>query len=181
MSRALQAVLGVVDGAVDRVLCLVGAILFSQLPEFMQQYLQRLGGHLDEARRVLAQFQDVAMKSGITLDQLIAKTQASIEPGVTRLGGLMQDAVTRVAYLAGGEAAIRDASILTRPFVFVRHIDFPIARATWKAFKFAVPTTVEGLFHAGLGMLVALLLYHGLVKYPLRRMSRPAHERLATG
>lgn len=34
------------------VTAVVGAALFSQLPEFMQQYLQRLGGHLDEARRL---------------------------------------------------------------------------------------------------------------------------------
>ena len=31
---------------------ILGAALFSQLPEFFQQYLQRLGGHLDEARRL---------------------------------------------------------------------------------------------------------------------------------
>ena len=43
----------------DRALCVVGAILFSQLPEFFQQYLQRLGGHLDEARRQLEQFRQL--------------------------------------------------------------------------------------------------------------------------
>jgi hypothetical protein len=30
----------------DRVLCVAGAITLSQAPEFFQQYLQRLGGHL---------------------------------------------------------------------------------------------------------------------------------------
>jgi hypothetical protein len=31
-----------------------GAATASQIPEFLQQYAQRLGGHLDEARRMLA-------------------------------------------------------------------------------------------------------------------------------
>jgi nucleoside diphosphate kinase len=47
----------------DRVLCVAGAITLSQAPEFFQQYLQRLGGHLDEARRVLASFEAVARES----------------------------------------------------------------------------------------------------------------------
>lgn len=33
----------------------LGAALFSQIPAFLQQYLQRLGGHLDEARRLREQ------------------------------------------------------------------------------------------------------------------------------
>ena len=31
----------------------MGAALLAQGPEFLQQYLQRLGGHLDEARRMV--------------------------------------------------------------------------------------------------------------------------------
>ena len=45
---------------------------FSQLPEFMQQYLQRLEGHLDEARLALERFKDAAAQSGMSLDQLVA-------------------------------------------------------------------------------------------------------------
>ncbi|MCW5751979.1 MAG: DUF2937 family protein [Alphaproteobacteria bacterium] len=33
----------------------IWAALFSQVPAFLQQYLQRLGGHLDEARRLREQ------------------------------------------------------------------------------------------------------------------------------
>ena len=34
--------IGVFDSLIDRILCVLGAVLFSQGPEFMQQYLQRL-------------------------------------------------------------------------------------------------------------------------------------------
>ena len=122
-TRPLQSLLSAGDGLIDRMVCVVGAVLFSQLPEFIQQYLQRLGGHLDEARRQLEQFQAVAAKSGLTFHQLVANSLASTEPTVARLGGVMRDTADRVDALAAADAAIRHASMFTRPLVFLRHID----------------------------------------------------------
>jgi len=67
-NQPVRSLLAGGEGLLDRLLCVVGAVLFSQLPEFIQQYLQRLGGHLDEARRQLEQFRAVAAQSDLTLD-----------------------------------------------------------------------------------------------------------------
>lgn len=168
------------EGLLDRVLCVLGAVLFSQAPEFMQQYLQRLGGHLDEARRQLQQFQNAAKSSGISLDDLIHRTTTNAEPAVAKLGAVMTDNVDRVDTLAAAQAALLDASLWTRPFVFLQHLDPSIAHATWSVFKPAVPTTVEGLVYALLGMLVLLGIYYGGVKYPINRVcTRRAAAKLA--
>jgi hypothetical protein len=158
-------------------LCVVGAVLFSQIPEFIQQYLQRLGGHLDEARRQLGRFQEIATKAGLTIDELMVKSRGSPEPTVVQLGKLMRDTASRVDALSAAEAGIRNASLFSRPLVFLRHLDLSIAHATWGIFKPAVPTTVEGLFYAGVGVLLMLALYHGGVKYPVRRAWRRRTER----
>lgn len=162
-----RTLLGAADGLLDRVLCVAGAVLFSQAPEFMQQYLQRLGGHLDEARFQLAQFQRAAAQSGLTLERLISQTTANSDPAVARLGGVMTDAVQRADALAQAQDAILHASLWTRPFVFLRHMDSDIARATWTIFRPAVPTTAEGLVYALVGVAVLLGLYHLGVKYPV--------------
>jgi hypothetical protein len=180
-TRPLQSVLSAGDGLIDRLVCVVGAVLFSQLPEFIQQYLQRLGGHLDEARRQLEQFQAIAAKAGLTFHQLVANSLASTEPTVARLGGVMRDTADRVDALAAADAAIRHASIFTRPLVFLRHIDLSVAHATWTIFRPAVPTTVEGMVYAACGVLLALAFYHGGVKYPVRRLWRRRVERRARG
>jgi len=178
-ARPFQSVLSAGDGLVDRLLCVVGAVLFSQLPEFIQQYLQRLGGHLDESRRQLDQFREVAAKSGLTLDQLAARSQANTEATVARLGQLMHDTVDRVDALATADTAIRNASIFTRPFVFLRHVDLSIARSTWAIFRPAVPTTAEGMLYAAFGVLLILAFYHGAVRYPVRRAWRRRAARRA--
>ena len=81
----------------------------------------------------------------------------------------MTDAVERVQHLNAAFTALRDASAWTRPFTFLRHLDAGIARATWTDYRPAVPTTVEGLMYAVVGMLVFLAVYH-LV---FRRLIRP--------
>jgi hypothetical protein len=178
-TQPLQSISSAGAGLIDRVLCVVGAVLFSQIPEFLQQYLQRLGGHLDEARRQLGHFQEIASKAGLTLDELIAKSQGSPEPTVVQLGRLMHETAARVEALAVAEAGIRNASLFSRPLIFLRHLDLPIARATWTIFKPAVPTTAEGLVYAGIGVLLMLALYHGGVKYPVKRAWRRRGERRA--
>jgi len=167
-----RALLGLSDGLIDRLLCVLGVLVFSQGPEFIQQYLQRLGGHLDEARRQLAQFRDVAAQSGLTLDRLIAQTSANADTAVANLGGVMSASVERVAELESAQAAIQNASIWSKPFVFLRHVDPSIAQATWDIYRPAVPTTAEGIVYALLGMFVFLSLYHGLIRFPITRAAR---------
>jgi hypothetical protein len=42
----------------------IGAAVVCQVPEFLQQYTQRLGGHLDEARRMLGTAPQLAPRVG---------------------------------------------------------------------------------------------------------------------
>ena len=168
-----RSFLSVFDSFIDRVLCVVGAVLLSQGPEFMQQYLQRLGGHLDEARRQLVLFQKTAADSGLTLEEFIQRTAASAEPSVAKLAGVMTESAERVAALQTAHDALLHASMWERPFVFLRHLDVGIAKAAAIVYQPAVPTTAEGLLYALVGMLLMLALYHLGVKRALGALTKP--------
>ena len=148
------------DSLIDRALCVAGAVLFSQAPEFFQQYLQRLGGHLDEARHQLAQFRETAAAAGLSLDQLIAHTTASTDTAVAPLGEAIHRTATRVEVLQAAHDALLHASAWSRPFAFLSQLDGGIIRSTWSVYRPAVPTTLEGLVYALAGMLVFLAAYH---------------------
>ena len=155
------------EGILDRVLCLLGAVAFCQLPEFIQQYLQRLGGHLEEARHQLILFESTAAQSLLTLPEFIKRTSANADTAVARLGGVMQQSLDRVAYLSNAENALRHASLWEKPFVFFAHLDRSIASETLAVYRPAVPTTVEGLLYAAAGMIVILCIYHGCIRHPI--------------
>jgi hypothetical protein len=161
-----------VERLADRVLCVAGAVLFSQLPEFMQQYLQRLEGHLDEARLQLERFRDAASKSGMTLDQLIAGAGQNPDPAMGRLGGVVGGAVERAGQLGAADDALRHATAWTRPFVFAAHADWSIAKATWAIYRPAVPTTAEGFSYAVAGIVIVLGAYHLGVRAPVAAWMR---------
>jgi len=167
------------EAIVDRVLCVAGAVAFSQAPEFMQQYLQRLGGSLDEARRIVAQYEDAAQQAGKPLADYIAHINTSVDSAAAPLGGVMGNAVERMNDLAAAHAALRDASVFGRPFAFFAHLDAHIAKSTWLAFKPAVPTTVEGLIYALIGIAVILAIYYGCIRTPVLYCWRKYKERKA--
>lgn len=167
------------ENLLDRLLCVAGAVAFSQFPEFIQQYLQRLGGHLDEARRQVEEFTRTAAQSRLSLPEFIARTHRNSDEAVAKLGDVMQHAVDRVDQLSFANAAIHNASIWERPFVFLRHVDTEIASATWSIYKPAVPTTTEGLIYAVIGVVCTLCLYYGAIKYPTLAVLRARQAKRA--
>lgn len=171
------SVLSTGSGFLDRLLCVLGAVSLSQGPEFIQQYQQRLGGHVDEARRQVDQYENVARQSGITLDQFIAQTNANADGAVAKLGSVMTEATTRLHHLEASQQAIAQSSIWERPFVFLRHMDSEIAQSTWAIFKPAVPTTAEGVLYALAGMVLILAIYHGLFRLPVQAGYRAYRRR----
>jgi hypothetical protein len=175
--KSRRGFLQVFDALIDRILCVFGAVLFSQGPEFMQQYLQRLGGHLAEAQRQLAVFQSTAAQAGTSLEQFIRQTGANSDPAVARLGGVMTDTMERAGSLLIAHSALLQAALWERPIVFLRHLDLEIARATAAIYKPAVPTTLEGLVYSLAGMLVLLAIYHLIIKSGFAAIFRrqPSH------
>jgi hypothetical protein len=164
---------------IDRVLCVIGAVVFSQAPEFMQQYIQRLEGHLDEARLTLGHFKDAAAQSGMSIEQLVASAGQNPDPSMRSIGGVVQAAAARVDQLAAADAALRGASAWSRPFVFLGHADWGITKATWVIYRPAVPTTAEGFVYAAMGMIFALVLFHLLVKAPISAYCRGRAARVS--
>lgn len=164
----------------DRLLCVVGAVAFAQLPEFIQQYRQRLGGHLDEARRHLAEFEKLATHAKLTLPQFIERTSANTDTTVAGLSNVMSTALSRAEELAAADTALRTTTLWQKPFVFFAHLDSSIARATWEIYQPAVPTTTEGLVYAAAGMIAFLGVYHGLVRAPIATVLRRPRAANAT-
>ena len=156
------------DALLGTILAAVAGMCFAQLPAFIQQYLQRLGGHVDEAHLSLSQI--IASENVRTLDA----------PTLQVLTVSLQQ---RVSALEAGETAISSTSALLRPLVFLREFDMDIATATLHAFEPAVPLSAAGLIYALAGIVAGWLFYE-LLKAPVgmvahrRRQVRPIGERI---
>ena len=118
----------------------------AQLPAFVQQYLQRLGGHLDEARFMALQFAE-------------GDAYRDLSPAVR--AAVLEVTERRIEWLAGAHDAIAQAGDLSRPFVFLTHVDHSIAAATWRVFEPGLPLGWGGLAYGGAAALLAYLAVSG--------------------
>ncbi len=147
------------DGILDRLFCILGAVALSQFPQFFGQYMQRLGGHLAEARLALAQYEAAAKALGLTLEDYIQEHLDSASPVFVSSGEVIRALLERVQHLELSYQALQDATIYNRWFVFLREVDWSIASGTWENFMPGVPTTFEGLTYALAGLLLGWGIY----------------------
>ena len=176
--RVLRYPVKVVDSLLDRIVAVLGAVGGSQLPGFIQHYTQRLGGHVAEAERNMASWQTIA--NGITqgdVAELANLYLLSTDPEVIAAGSKCTVDLARAAELRGALAALQDASVWGRPFVFLGHLDREIADATLASFSPNVPLDLEGIVYAACGLVLGIVIYLGgkqACLLPAKRRKREA-------
>jgi hypothetical protein len=133
----------------------------SQAPEFAQQYRQRLGGAIDELRRVVVRFDEGARGSGLTREQAVGRLTADPDPLVRKQGEAQDELAARLARLERQRQAFLEAGPFARLLIFVREADPGLARATYLDYEPAWPAPAEGLVAGGTGFVAgwALLLF----------------------
>ncbi|WP_068469554.1 DUF2937 family protein [Candidatus Protochlamydia phocaeensis] len=150
------------DALLDRLFVVLGAFAGSQIPEFMQQYTQRLAGHVEELRHLLDGLRQIALHSNKSLEQYIQKFSASPDPDFARQGEFMQTMLQRWEELNQALLNLVQSPMWERPYVFMRDLNYPIAKATLHAFQPGLNLTIEGLCYTGIGLLIGFGLYKAL-------------------
>jgi hypothetical protein len=151
---------------------LAGGAALSQYPEFSQQYLQRLAGQVDALNIVVADFENSAMRAGLTRSQALDELTGT--PFLQDRQADMRRTFRRHAVLTDNLATLRSASPLARMTMPQRLGDPATFAATWSDFTPAVPLSVAGLAATGAGFVLswaALRIALALVMGSLRGRS----------
>lgn len=150
---------------------LLGGIFTSQLPEFAQQYRQRLGGAIDEIRRMIGDFDADAARLGLSRDQGIARLKANADPLIRSRGEHVESDIARADRFERQLQAYAEAGPFRRLGLFAREFEPDIARRALAHFEPAVPVTGEGLVSAIGGFFAGWFLFR-LGTAPLQRRKR---------
>ena len=128
----------------------VGGISLSQAPAFTQAYLQRLGGHIDEAR--------------LTVEGVASGTILPWLPTEERDQAVL-DLSARVTELELLQDRLLQSPELLQPLMLLRFGEWSIAENAMAAFTPAIPLDPSSLVWTGIGIVAALVVYE-LVKAP---------------
>ncbi|MBP0481101.1 DUF2937 family protein [Sagittula salina] len=158
---------------------LAGGLAASQFPEFSQQYMQRLGGAVDELTRQVQRFEADAAAVGLELPAYLDRLAAE-GPLAERQAENMAHDIARRDRLAADLAALAEAGPFMRARLATHLGDPRIWARARETFKPAVPATFEGVSFAGTGFLAGwagLSLVFGFLArlwHTLRRSFRRA-------
>ncbi len=142
------------SGIADRLLSILGAIIMAQFPQFFSQYLQRLGGHLNEARRTVNSYEQAAEALGIGFDEYIAAHLKAEERLFQASGEVLVSLVERLEALETSFSNLQQAGPFTRWVVFFQEVDWDIARQSLFYYTPGIPTSLEGIIYALTGLLL---------------------------
>ena len=156
--------LRILNSIMDRLVMLLGAFLGSQIPEFMQQYTQRLSGHAAELSLLVNKLTQMASFSNKTLDQYIDKFLKSSDTDFARQGEFMNDVVLRWRDIHMTLQSLTESSSLERPYYFFKYLNYPITESTFQSFQPGINLSIEGLCYTALGVILAFLFYQSIVK-----------------
>ncbi len=157
---------------------LLGGVTASQGPEFSQQYRQRLGGAIDELKRVIERFDADARAQGETQESAITRLRGNPDELASRQGAAMQGNLERLGRLEAHHQSMMQAGPFVRVARMVRDGDQDVMEAAYQDFEPAVPVTEEGLLSAAIGFVAVwggVLLLAGF----LRSLRRPRSRRAA--
>lgn len=157
-------------------LALVIGVVASQVPEFAQQYRQRLGGAVDELNRIIRDFDADAARMQLDRDAGLDRLLGSPDMFVRQRGQQIRDDAARAARLERQLQAYREAGPFWRLAALARSYDPDIARRAAQSFEPAIPVTSEGLATTFIGFLVGWLGGRAAI-VPLQRRQR----RIRTG
>ena len=158
----------------------LGAVLASQLPEFVQQYRQRLGGAIDELATIVVRFDADASVNGLTREAALAKLAQSPDDVVRRRAVDASENIRRLCSLEDQRRLMNEAGPLGQIAHFADRADPALTRATFRDFAPAVPTTAAGLLTAFVGFIIGWGLVH-FTAWPVRRWRDMRQRRIRLG
>src|SRR5208283_706846 len=95
-------------------IALIAGLLGSQGPEFAQQYRQRIGGALDELKRIVARFDDETAKENMTRSEGLRRLHTNRDTLARQRGEDMTAIIARADRLQEQLSAMSSAGPLSR-------------------------------------------------------------------
>lgn len=133
----------------------LGGLTTAQLPEFAQQYRQRLGGAVAELRQVVEAFEADARRNNLSREEALLTFEASKQPFLQDHGASMKLTLARYGRLSEQQARLLSAPALMRPAVVLSAPDGLILKGAWSDFEPALPITPAAFAWAAVGFLIA--------------------------
>jgi Protein of unknown function (DUF2937) len=148
----------------ERIFVFFMALFISQAPQYMNLYLNVLSGAKAAYEKSVKEISEKAGELGMTTQEFISDLITSQSQAAKKSGELHQSQITHLENAKKAFDAIKNASAFSRPFVFLKHVDWSLAKSV--QFQPAFPFTLEALIYVVVGIILGMVLFRALMHFP---------------
>ena len=157
----------IIKGLLDRVLFAIGVLLFMQVPHFVDQYTQRLGGYYQAQVNHLDQYQKIAKKQHQgDLGALIQEFASSDRASVRETGNNISVIQSQAASIKKDLQVLDHKPLTSKIIHLLTSSRYDIAQQTLTHYKPGVPFSIESLVCALLGGVLMSMLFNSFLLVP---------------
>lgn len=158
------------DKILDRFFVVLGALIFMQLPFFIEQYQHQLKGHVAELKWQVNFIHNNAQLAGKSDEEFIKKFARSEDPDLTSQGKMMQETQKRFEKRNRALLKLQSSTPWAKPFLFIFFLQKDIFFSTFESFYPGVSFSYESFFYILVGMSFGYFLYR-LLRLPFAMKS----------
>ncbi|MGB0843206.1 MAG: DUF2937 family protein [Alphaproteobacteria bacterium] len=136
----------------------IGAVSLMQFPAFFQQYLQRLGGHLEQAKLDVGRFVEAAKLQGLDLKTYINRLSENADETVVGTADAIKGVVDDLDNHQQAFSALQSSAIWQQPASFARWVNSNISTDTFAIFEPSLPLSTAGLIYGLIGLILGVSL-----------------------
>ena len=168
----------IIKGLLDRIFFAAGVLIFMQVPNFVDQYTQRLGGFYQAQAEYMRQYQNIADNQHAgDLEALIGEFNSSNRTSVQQTGEAILENRSQVQQLKSDLAVLESNQFLPKVVHLMSNMRYGIARETARVFTPGMPFSIEALVSGLFGGMMFTVLFYGFAKFPrlfIRKKLPPA-------
>lgn len=147
---------------------LLFGVAMTQVPEFVQQYRQALGGAVGELEAIVAAYDANSARQGLTEAGGLDRRLSNADPIVRDDAANMARTIDRLKWLREAQVQFRNEGGTMRLATFATHFDGQVAGTAFRDFYPAVPVSIEAFVLGAVGFLFGGGVAH-FAGRPLRR------------
>lgn len=173
--------MNIIKQLTDKIFFAAGVIIFLQLPHFIDQYTQRVGGYSASKNQQLEKYTSIASNGyNGDIDKLINSFKSSNDPAVQETGKNIEEIQTD-SFLLKEELQILETEGLFRKIIFlITNTRIDLARGTIKNFQPGVPLNLWALAYGLFGGILFSLIFNGFLFIPKKVLEKRRIKRNKT-
>lgn len=157
----------IIKQLLDKIFFAIGVIVFLQLPHFIDQYTQRIGGFAESKIQQLEEYQLIAENNydgNLTL--LIENFKQSKDTAIQQTGENISSTQQDVIILNEEIQTLEGDGLFSKVLFLSTNLRYNIAKGTMGTFQPGIPLNLWAFVYGLIGGVLFSLLFNGTTKIP---------------